>query len=71
VLTLRDLFQIVYEKKKKEMEEVKQQQVEDEKQDNPPPQPVDPNGRYLVVIFMNIFPQYLCGKIIFSIKDII
>ncbi|OWF42928.1 Protein disabled [Mizuhopecten yessoensis] len=39
VLTLRDLFQVVYEKKKKEMEEVKQK-AEDEgqvKADAPPP----------------------------------
>lgn len=50
VLTLRDLFQVVYEKKKKEMEEAKQKAEEEAQakaQEVTPPAAPNPNGIYL------------------------
>jgi len=47
VLTLRDLFQIIFERKKKEMEEAKKQQTEGTTEEKP-----NPNGKIIFLVYV-------------------
>ena len=54
VLTLRDLFQIIFERKKKEMEEAKKQQTEGTTEEKP-----NPNGKIIFLVYVKCFLKVL------------